>query len=260
MAFLLLRPTFDLSTSSGAPSTPADTGAAPASGPQTPDSGAQTAGTQTAPATTTAIAPDDSARLPGIDVSHYQGDVDWAKVKAAGISFAYAKASDGLTYVDPKYVRNIEAATKAGIAIGAYHFYEPKDDPVAQAKHFVQTARVGSGSLPPVLDVERTPGKNDPATIAEGAKQWLEYVEQATGCRPVVYASPSYYQTYLGIAFNKYPLWLAEYSSKTRLPRGVTAWQMWQHSQKGRIDGVSGTVDLDYFAGDAAALEAFACR
>lgn len=242
--FLLLRPSFDLSPDVATVA------------PTQPDTTATT-GSASTPAIT--APPADNERLPGIDVSHYQGTIDWAAVKSAGIVFAYAKASDGTTYTDPKFTRNRDGALAQELPFGAYHFYEPKDDPVAQAKHFLSKAQVGAGSLPPVLDVERTPGQSDPFTIAEGAKQWLEYVEQQTGCRPMIYASPSFYDTYLGVAFAKYPLWLAEYSSKARLPKGLSAWQFWQHSQRGRVDGITGTVDLDYFAGDATALRSFVC-
>ena len=257
-AFVLSRPSFDLTSEPQDTETPVP-GSVSGTRETSQSASDENSDTQTQSASNPTPPPDDSARLSGIDVSHYQGNIDWVTVKSTGVLFAYAKATDGLTYTDPKFASNQTGATAQGLAFGAYHFYEPQDDPIAQAKHFLSVAKVGKGWLPAVLDLERSPGSNDPTSLADGAEQWLQYVEGNTGCKPMVYASPTFYNQYLGAAFSKYPLWLAEYANSAKLPTGVSAWQIWQHSQKGRVDGVSGNVDLDWFAGDASALKAFLC-
>src|ERR1700743_1690699 len=93
----------------------------------------------------------------GIDVSHYDGTIDWAMVKASGIDFAFMKATEGTTFVDPEFAANWKAAGDAGVIRVVYHFFHPMDDPAAQADFFVATAGVpGKGDLPLALDLETT--------------------------------------------------------------------------------------------------------
>ena len=183
-------------------------------------------------------------RAVGIDVSHYQGTIQWPKVVADKIQFAYLKATDGITYTDPRYHANVTELKQSELLHGAYHFYEPNDDAVAQAKHFLTKVTLTDVSLAPVLDVEIH--EQVLATdIAHGVRTWLEYVEQATNCRPVIYTYSDFYQTYLGETFDHYPLWLADYAKQPTLPRAQPALAIWQHSQKGRVMGIATEVDLD---------------
>ena len=200
-----------------------------------------------------------SSLLAGIDVSHYQGDIDWAAVKASGIGFAYLKATDGITYVDARYATHAAELKKLGLPHGGYHFYEPKDDPIAQAKHYLGKVAFASGSLPPVLDVEITSGLK-PAQIRAGVMQWLEFVEKQTGCRPMIYSYAAYWNQNLGGEFADYPLWLADYAPRPKLPDDVKTWRFWQHSQKGRVRGIDSSVDLNWFNGDRAALAEIVCK
>ena len=206
-----------------------------------------------------ATQPKVSTQLPGIDVSHYQGRVAWQSVKAAGISFAYLKATDGVTYLDPHYENNATTLKKMGMTFGAYHFFEPKDDPIAQAKHYLSRVTFSKGSLPPVLDIEIT-GQFKPEQIRSGVMRWLEYVEQKTGCKPMIYTYADFWNTNLGNELIAYPLWLADYNSILKLPKGVNAWHFWQHSQKGRVSGIDLSVDLNWFNGNEATLKQFTCK
>ncbi len=216
------------------------------------------------PAATPATAPDAQASaappqpVRGVDVSHYQGRIDWPSVASAGISFAYAKATEGLTYVDPQFARNATGAPTAGISFGAYHFFRPGDDAVMQAKHFLSTVSVASGDLPPALDLEMAAQSGDPE-LAGAARRWLEYVETQTGCKPIVYASRDFYQTQLGDALSAYRLYLAEYSREFQRPSGAGPLVLWQHSQHGKVMGVKGLVDLDLFESKSGDFEAFLC-
>jgi hypothetical protein len=131
---------------------------------------------------------DSSAR--GIDVSHYQGTVDWQGVRMAGIQFAFAKATEGVTWTDPEFGTNWPGMRAAGLLRGAYHFFEPNDDAGQQAAFFLQTVQLEAGDLPPVLDVE-TEGTS-PQALWQGVQTWLEQVEAAVGLPPILYMSPTF--------------------------------------------------------------------
>lgn len=195
--------------------------------------------------------------LHGIDVSHYQGSVDWAKVAAAGVVFAYAKATGGVTFVDPRFSANAAAAPAAGLHFGAYHFFRPSDDPTAQAEHFLSVANPGTGGLPPVLDLEKTGGGSD--DLAQKAVTWLEHVKEKTGCTPLVYASTAFYDSHLGAALSDYPLYLADYSQSPKLPSDAGQLVLWQHAQTGTVSGINGHVDLDLYEAGSVPIEEFLC-
>lgn len=196
----------------------------------------------------------------GIDVSHYQGRIDWQRVAKSGVRFAYIKSTEGNTYLDPRFHANLQGARKAGMVTGAYHFFIPGDEPIRQAEHFLKTAWTGPGSLPPALDLEKVPHHARNHEVGKAALQWLRHVEKKTGCKPVVYSNRSYWQTYLVDDLAEYPFWLAEYARHAHLPTAVSDWTLWQHSQKGQVPGIRGHVDLDRIAGGAAGLRALTCR
>lgn len=195
----------------------------------------------------------------GIDVSHYQGDVDWAQVKAAGIGFAYAKATQGDDDEDPDFQRNFAAMKSAGLLRGAYDFYVVGDDPDTQAEEYISKVRLVSGDLPPMVDIE-TESKgveSDPAQIAD-LHTYLETLQKHYGASPIIYTSPGFWNAYFDDSFTDYPLWVAEYGvSAPRSVTGWTDWTIWQHSQSGKVAGIAGSVDLDRFNGSAAQLDTF---
>jgi lysozyme len=198
-----------------------------------------------------------SGQVHGIDVSHYQGTVDWSQVAGAGMAFAFVKATQGAAYVDPLFAQNWDGARAAGLLCGAYHFFQPGDDPAAQAAHFLSVLGIPpgiTGGLPPVLDVE-TLGSQTAVQVVEGVRTWLSTVEAAAGCTPIVYTSPHFWATLGTSDFGGYPLWVAEYGVSTpKLPAGWTSWTFWQSSQSGQVAGVAGAVDLDVFQGSRADL------
>ena len=200
-----------------------------------------------------------NALLQGIDVSHYQGEVDWDSVASAGMSFTFIKATEGVRYVDPRFDVNQQGAKAAGLLAGAYHFFHPSVDPVAQAEHFLATAPVGRGWLPAVLDLEKSPDHGQANDIAEAARTWLEHVEQATGCRPLVYTNRSFWQTHLDSTLAEFPLWYAQYADQPRPPENAPDWSFWQHSQRGQVPGIDGAVDMNLFSGNADQLQALIC-
>ncbi len=189
----------------------------------------------------------------GIDVSKYQGNIQWeklAKVNDNGlrISFAYIKATEGSDNIDSKFARNWKNARKNNIVRGAYHFYNPNVNSAWQAKNFIRTVKLSEGDLPPVLDIEIT-GRYPADNTRKGIKNWLRLIEAHYKVKPVIYTSLSFYLKYLNDdVFSEYPFWIAHYY-KHRLFLDRSRWTFWQHSDKGRVDGITGKVDFNVFNG-----------
>ncbi len=185
----------------------------------------------------------------GIDVSHFQGTIDWTKVRASGKAFAFAKATEGVDLVDPTFSTNWAAMREAGIVRGAYHFFEPDDDAEAQANLFIATVELAPGDLPPALDVEVSDGESAAAIEAE-VLTWLKAIHAHYGVKPILYSDVTFLQRDLADGFDTYPLWIADYSETA--PTSIdswTKWSFWQYSQDGSVAGIEGKVDLDRYAG-----------
>lgn len=186
----------------------------------------------------------------GIDVSRYQGQIDWGKVKSAGIRFAFIKATEGTNFVDPYYAVNWDGAADHKVVRGAYHFFRPAQDGKAQAEHFLKRLHLSEGDLPPVLDLEVTDDVTAQA-IRREALEWLETVEKATGMTPIVYTLPHYANSYLEGKLSKYPLWVVDLTFLwPSAAQGWSGWTFWQRSHHGSVDGIPGDVDLDVFGGN----------
>jgi lysozyme len=188
-------------------------------------------------------------RLDGIDVSKYQGQIDWPRVKAAGIVFAFARVSDGVAVLDERFADNYVAMKQQGIRRGAYQYFRASADPLEQADLLVTTVRrFGRPDLPLVADVETDDGQ-PPEVVRANLKRWLRRVERRTHRRPMIYAPPSV-GVLLARRFRGYRLWVAHYEAECpTLPDGWRRWTFWQHSAHGHVDGINGDVDLDHFAG-----------
>ncbi|HEX3553113.1 MAG TPA: GH25 family lysozyme [Thermoanaerobaculia bacterium] len=194
------------------------------------------------------------AQAQGIDVSQDQGTVDWSTVAQLGYVFAFIKATDGETYVDPDFAQNWTGAAAAGVLRGAYHFFRAEDSPQAQVDLFWKTVG-GNGELPLVVDVEESMGVAN-ATLISNLTQFLAALEQASGRTPMIYTDPNFWNGLGTTAFGGYPLWVAEYGvAQPTLPAGWANWAFWQHSETGSIPGIQGAVDLNVFNGAFAALQ-----
>ncbi|TGD77855.1 glycoside hydrolase family 25 protein [Hymenobacter wooponensis] len=184
----------------------------------------------------------------GIDVSAYQGRIDWSKVAEHQVRFAFIKASEGVTLRDPRFRRNWKQAHAAGIYRGAYHYFQPDYDGARQANLFTRQVPLMPGDLPPVLDVEH-PQFHDVHKMRKGIATWLRLVERHYGVRPILYSNYSFYRRYLAGHFDEYPLWLAHYEvDQPKLPRN--RWIIWQHSDEAYVPGIKGTVDFNVFQGN----------
>jgi len=196
----------------------------------------------------------------GIDVSKWQGDIDWAKVKGSGVEFALIRVSDGLSAVDEKFNDNWQGSKDAGLHRGAYQFFRPASDPIAQAKHFVDAiGTLEVGDLPPVIDIE-TRGGLSPDLIVARAQQWIDYVEAELGLRPVVYTARYFWDGEMndhpGLA--GYDLWVPHWGPECpNVPDPWATWTFFQTTDSGTVPGISGAVDLDVFNGSLDDLEAY---
>lgn len=196
-----------------------------------------------------------SSRIQGIDVSHDQGTIDWTQVADAGKRFVFIKATQGITETDPHFQANWQGAKAAGLLRGAYHYYQPGDDPVKQAEHFLSVVSLEPGELPLVLDVE-TLGSQTASELVSGLRIWLAAVQKSTGATPIVYTDPGFWNGLGTSDFSEYPLWAADYNAEGPvLPAGWTAWAFWQYSESGTVSGISGPVDLDVFQGNIEELQ-----
>lgn len=187
--------------------------------------------------------------LTGIDVSKYQGKIDFEKVKAAGIRYVFVRATEGITYQDAFFKQNLDEAREAGLVIGAYHFYETDDDPVSQLNNFTSLVTLQAGDLPPVVDIEKL-HDNDQVDLTENIQIYLNGLERHYKTKPIIYSGKNFANKYI-TSFSDYPLWLAEYQSLyPTLPQGWDKWTFWQYSQTGKVDGISGDVDINRFNGE----------
>jgi lysozyme len=189
----------------------------------------------------------------GVDISHYDGMIDWPTAKAAGISFAFAKATEGTTFVDPMFSTNWSGMKAAGVARGAYHFFHADLDPMQQATFVLQTVgQLDADDLPITLDLETTNGQSE-ATILANATTFLQAVTQATGKTAVLYVSPSFLSSYAGLA--GYQLWIANWGVNCPdVPSPWSTYTFWQTSDSGSVNGIPSTVDLDVFNGTLSQL------
>lgn len=194
--------------------------------------------------------------LKGIDVSHHQGIILWDSVLTENISFAIVKATEGYTFKDTLFAKNWEELKRVGIKRGAYHFFRGNSDPKKQAQNFIETVKLDSGDIVPILDIEKLDRQSVP-NLVKKAKIWLNEIENEYKVKPMIYAGQFFYNKYLAFYFKGYPLWIAEFTRGKPVLRDKQKYYIWQHSELGIIKGIKGRTDLNRFYGDIQALEKF---
>lgn len=205
-----------------------------------------------------AVASAHAMPVQGIDVSYFQGDIDWRKVARAGIQFAYIKATEGTDRLDPEFRDNWRGAKKAGIVRGAYHVMYWCSAASEQAKWFVKNVPSETGTLPPVLDVEwNGHSKTCPHEISRKAaiakiKVMLAAMEAHWGRRPIIYTDPKFHRDVLVGAFTDYQFWLRSTAAKPKAKYPGRDWTFWQFTTTGRVPGVTGAVDRNSYNGTTA--------
>lgn len=193
-----------------------------------------------------------SGKVRGIDISHYQGDIDWEKLRNADIQgaqvcFVFVKATEGSDRLDEKFNQNFFNARKNEILRGAYHFFSTKSTGKEQAKYFCKMVQLEDDDLPPVLDVEQI-GDYTPGKLRKEVGDWLRIVEKNYGVKPILYTSYKFRMSYLNTEeIDRYPYWIAHYYVDSLQYKG--AWSFWQHTDAGRVDGIKHYVDVNLFNG-----------
>ena len=193
----------------------------------------------------------------GIDISHYQGKVDWKMLSQTRqsqfpVRFIFMKATEGGDFADNHFVANFDSARVHGFIRGAYHFYNPKTDPIRQAEFFKNSVNLEPGDLPPVLDIEKK--AKDMNRLRDDLKIWLQLIEKHYGVKPIIYASYKFKTSYLNDSvFNSYPYWIAHYYGDSVRYEGD--WSFWQHHDAGTLPGIDEQVDLNIFNGSLQQLD-----
>ena len=197
-------------------------------------------------------------RYYGIDVSHHQGRIDWARVAASSagseypLRFVIMKATEGGTFKDPSLEENLSAAREAGFVCGVYHFYNPATSPAVQASFFRDNVQLTAGDLFPVVHVETD--VKDVRKLQKDLLEFLAAVESGFGVKPVIYTSVKFRRRYLNVpAFSRYTFWVAHYYVDE--PATDLEWSFWQFSDRARIEGINGLTDIDAFRGTEAAFD-----
>ncbi len=200
----------------------------------------------------------------GIDVSKYQGTIDWSAVAGSGVKFVWIKATEGGDHLDERFQANWQGAKLAGIPHGAYHFVYWCRPPIEEAIWFEQNVPVEDDALPPVLDVEATPESKTckrhlerDAAIAD-MKVMLDEMERHFGKRPVIYTSVDFYEAILSDgAFLDYPIWVRSTKHHPAVRYGSRPWKFWQYQADGAIPGIDGHVDRNAYYGTREQWQAF---
>jgi len=196
-------------------------------------------------------------QIHGIDVSKYQGDINWQAVASSGVRFAWIKATEGGDHLDEKFAQNWAEAKAAGIPRGAYHFAYWCRPAAEQAAWFVRNVPADPEALPPVLDVEwngqsKTCAKRVPREVALSEMRiMLAAMERAYGRRPVIYTSVDFHRDVLQGELTDYPIWVRSVKGHPKIKYGDRRWHFWQHTAEGQVPGIRGYVDRNAFYGSA---------
>ncbi len=194
-------------------------------------------------------------KVHGIDVSKWQGDIDWRKVKASGVSFAFIKATEGKDRVDAKFADYWKQARQAGIPHAPYHFYYFCSSADEQADWFIRNVPKESMHLPPVLDVEWNAASKtcklrpDAATVRSEMKRFMDRIEAYYGKRPIIYTSVDFHTDNLAGYFKDYHFWVRAVAKHPEEIYADRRWAFWQYTSTGVVPGVPGETDINVFAG-----------
>ena len=200
----------------------------------------------------------------GVDVSHYQGVIDWPVLAEQGISFAFIKATEGSSHVDASFAYNYEEARRTDLRVGAYHFFSFDSGGKTQAEHFIRTVEAFDGMLPPVIDLEfygdKAQNPPEPADVQRELSLMLEQLEAHYGRKPVLYATKASYDLYLAGAYEDYDIWIRDVVSQPSLSDG-REWTFWQYTNRERLEGYQGEerfIDMNVFRGSEEDFAAYA--
>ncbi|MCL2859370.1 MAG: DUF4163 domain-containing protein [Oscillospiraceae bacterium] len=199
----------------------------------------------------------------GVDVSSYQGDIDWSILSKQNISFAYIKATEGSSLVDDKFQFNWDEANKTDLKVGAYHYFSYDSDGMSQAENFIKTVPIISDSLPPVIDVElygdKVKNVPDKAKTQEQLSILLDELQNYYGKNPIIYATDKTYNLYIKGSFDDYNIWIRNVFCKPNLS-DYKSWTLWQYTDKAKLNGYDGKekfIDMNVFNGTLEEFDKF---
>ena len=213
--------------------------------------------------------PASNRRTLGVDVSEANGKVDWKQVKLEGYSFACARATDGTTAQDAAFQENWQGISENGLIRCAVHVFRIGEPPEAQAQLFLDTVKLESSDLPPVLEVLELGGTSTSSVLVD-LQSWLEIVEKATGKKPILRTSPNLWSRIIDLDINNataqqslpqlgaYHLWVVDYTETFPvLPTGWANWVFWQYTDKQRSSGITPPFFISRFNGNQRSLDEY---
>ena len=189
----------------------------------------------------------------GIDISHYQGKIDWeqlknAMIKGCPVRFVIIKSTEGSSRVDENFRENFNQARDFGFIRGVYHFWSNKSTAREQAYYFLDQVHLTDGDLPPVLDIEHKPADKSVEDFQRDVLTWLHIVEDKYHVKPIIYTYYKFKEQYLSApVFEDYPYWIAHYYVDKVQYKGK--WKFWQHTDVGKLPGIKGYVDFNIYNG-----------
>lgn len=195
----------------------------------------------------------DGYEIHGIDISHYQGEIDWQLLRNGMIGgcplrFVMIKATEGADKLDDNFNDNFYNAREHGFIRGAYHFWSSHSSAREQAYYFLKQVHLEDGDLPPVLDVEHKPNDKSVEDFQRDVLTWLHIVEDKYHVKPMIYTYYKFKDEYLGApVFDDYPYWIAHYYVEKVTYKGK--WKFWQHTDAGKLPGIKGFVDQNVYNG-----------
>lgn len=189
----------------------------------------------------------------GIDISHYQGKIDWeqlknAMIKGCPVRFVIIKSTEGSSRLDENFRENFNQARDFGFIRGVYHFWSNKSTAREQAYYFLDQVHLADGDLPPVLDIEHKPADKSVEDFQRDVLTWLHIVEDKYHVKPIIYTYYKFKEQYLSApVFEDYPYWIAHYYVDKVQYKGK--WKFWQHTDVGKLPGIKGYVDFNIYNG-----------
>ena len=188
----------------------------------------------------------------GVDVSNYQGDINWQELEAQNVSFAFIKATEGSGHTDESVRRNLDRAADTGIKVSAYHFFSFDSAGETQAQNFISAVRSDEIDMPPVIDIEYYADKRSHKPSREETENILRplisQLEEYYGVKPIIYTTLPVYYRYVKGSFSDCPLWIRSVNCEPDL----IDWKFWQYSDKGTLTGYDGDeehIDLNVYNG-----------
>jgi lysozyme len=198
------------------------------------------------------IVANHEGKIFGIDVSQYQGTIDWENLEAIEeqfeIKFVVVRATAGSKKVDRNFKKNWKNLSSTVYIQGAYHYYRPDENSTDQANNFIKNVKLRKGHLPPILDIEKMPKGQSMDKLKKGLQNWLTIVEKQFGVKPIIYTGEKYFEDFLQEDFPNYKFWIANYNPwKEKIE---DEYLMWQFTEKAQLHGINELVDVNVFNGN----------